>query len=96
MDTTLFLVAKITPKADYFQVAKQAIIDIIPQTRNEPGCIEFTLLEDNVGSLFLYEQWTNEQALQQHYEMPYTRQVFQRYQSWLAQQPEITKLTKVK
>lgn len=95
MTTELFIVAKITPKTDCFQQAKQAIIDIIPQTRNEPGCLEFTLHQDNNGSLFLYEQWVDERALEQHYEMPYTRSVFQRYQNWLSKQPEITKLTKV-
>lgn len=95
MNKRLFLVAKITPKAEYFQAAKQAIVDIIPQTRNEPGCLEFTLHQDNNGCLFLYEQWVDECALEQHYEMPYTREVFQRYQNWLSEQPEITKLTKV-
>jgi len=90
-----FIFAKITPKSEFYQVAKQAIIDIIPQTRNEVGCITFTLHEDGSGSLYLYEQWLDDAALALHYDMDYTKAVFKAYQNWLATTPEITKLIKV-
>ncbi|MGV2871310.1 putative quinol monooxygenase [Colwellia sp. E150_009] len=45
---------------------------IMLQTRDEPGCLEFTLHEDGMGSLYLYEEWIDEYALQLHHNMAYT------------------------
>ena len=90
-----FIFAKITPKPEFYNAAKQAVIDIIPQTHSEVGCITFTLHEDGSGSLYLYEQWLDDAALALHYEMDYTKTVFKSYQDWLAIAPEITKLAKL-
>lgn len=91
----IFIFAKITPKPEYFEVSKQAIKDIMPQTRKESGCIEFTLHEDSCGHLYLYEEWIDDNALTRHHEMDYTKNVFTAYIDWLAMPPEISKLTKV-
>jgi quinol monooxygenase YgiN len=90
-----FILAKITPKAEYFDLAKAAIINIIPSTLNESGCLNFTLHQDAEGSLFLYEEWLDDKALQYHHEMNYTQAVFEAYKAWLACPPEITTLTKL-
>ncbi len=90
-----FVFAKITPKAEYFDVSKEAITKIIPQTRNESGCLKFVLHEDGKGSLYLYEEWVNDEALQLHHSMDYTKDVFEAYKSWLAISPEITMLKKI-
>ncbi|CAM3149448.1 putative quinol monooxygenase [Vibrio neptunius] len=95
MNEHTFIFAKITPKPEYFEVSKQAIKDIISQTRNEPGCLEFTLHEDKAGSLCLYEEWRDDSALQLHHDMDYTKAVFKAYGDWLATPPEITKLVKL-
>ncbi len=95
MNTHTFIFAKITPKAEYFDIATKAVTDIIPSTRNEPGCLDFVLHKDDNGSLYLYEEWSDEQALQQHHDMTYTKAVFSAYQEWLATPPEITKMTKL-
>jgi len=95
MNEHTFIFAKITPKAEYFDVSREAIKEIIPQTRNESGCLNFTLHEDEQGSLYLYEEWANDKALQHHHAMDYTKSVFEAYKSWLAIPPEITKLIKL-
>lgn len=95
MNEHMFIFAKITPKPQYFEVSKEAIKEIIPITRNEPGCIEFALHEDGHGSLCLYEEWIDYNALQLHHEMDYTKAVFEAYIDWLATPPEISKLIKL-
>jgi quinol monooxygenase YgiN len=95
MNKHTFIIAKITPKPKYFEASKEAIKDIISQTRNEPGCLAFTLHEDGMGNLYLYEEWIDENALKLHHEMDYTKAVFEAYTQWLAVPPEISKLIKV-
>jgi len=91
------LFARITPKPEHFSAAREAILEIVPATRQESGCREFVLHEarDGSGQLFLYETWDDDAALEAHYARPYTRAVFARYQNWLAQPVEITKLTRL-
>ena len=95
MSTNLFVFAKITPKPKHFEEVKRAILHIVPATRDECGCIEFVLLEDGHGNLCLHEEWTDELALQAHYEMDYVKPVFKAYESWLMQPVEIIKMKKV-
>ncbi len=92
---SLFIFARISPKNEHFEDAKQAIINILHQTREEPGCRQFELHENEVEkSLFLYEEWANESALEEHYQKPYTSAVFESYKEWLAASVEITKMKK--
>lgn len=93
--SSLFVFAKITPKNEHFSKARQAIINILELTREEPGCRQFHLHEGIADKiLFLYEEWENELALEEHYRKPYTAAVFERYQEWLAAPVEITKMQK--
>ena len=96
MSHTLLLFAKITPKSEYFDQAKAALLSIIGQTRDEKGCYQFELTQgESDGSLFLYEEWASQQALDEHYAQPYITRVFQDYESWLSCPVEITRLRKV-
>ena len=95
MNNHIFIFAKITPKPQYFEVSKEAIKNIISQTLSESGCLGFDLHEDKAGSLYLYEEWIDENALKLHHEMDYTKAVFEAYIGWLSTPPEISKLTKL-
>ena len=96
MNNPLVVIAQIKPKPEHYEDAKAAIIGIHSQTRSEAGCHQFQLnegLEDDC--LYLYEEWDDQAALDDHYAQPYVASVFESYKSWLAQSVEITKLTKV-
>ena len=95
MSQSTFVFAKITPKPEYFTQSRNAIEEIIPATKSEPGCLKFTLHEDGAGSLYLYEEWSDDDALDRHHAMDYTKAVFEAYKSWLVSSPEIIKLAKL-
>jgi quinol monooxygenase YgiN len=77
--------ATISPKAAHFSDARQAIRDIVDETRGEEGCISFDLHEDvEAGRLHLYEVWADRAAFDTHHAQPYTQAVFRKYTAWLA------------
>lgn len=93
-ESRLTVFAKITPKPEFLDQARQAIINIIPATRQEEGCRTFTLHEAD-GDLYLFEVWDTAGALELHYAQPYTKDVFAAYRDWLAKPVEITKMLPV-
>lgn len=96
MQEHLFIFAQITPKPEYFKAARDAIFQIIPATQQETGCQNFALHEGcDDGCLYLYEEWDDQHALDRHYAMDYTIEVFTAYEAWLAKPVKITKLHKL-
>jgi len=90
MTKSLFIFAEIKPKPEHFKDAQQAIIGILQDTRAEKGCVSFDLFsapEDD--TLYLFEEWADQDALDLHHAQPYTLAVFKAYESWLAQPPRI-------
>ncbi|MDO6692402.1 putative quinol monooxygenase [Aliiglaciecola sp. 3_MG-2023] len=86
--------ASITPKPEYFTSAEKAILDIVESTRKEEGCVRFDVhTNQGLTQLFLYEQWLDEAALEQHYQQDYTKKVFSAYQEWLAEPVDIKAMT---
>jgi quinol monooxygenase YgiN len=90
----LAVFARITPKPEHLNAARQAILGIVPVTRSEPGCRMFTLHDDrdDSGHLYLYEVWDSEAAFAAHHDQPYTKAVFTSYIEWLAKPVDITML----
>ena len=92
----LFVFARIHPKPEHLIDARSAILGILDQTRSEVGCRQFWLHEGlDDGCLYLYEEWVDESALQNHYAQAYTAEVFESYEEWLAEPVEVTKMTGV-
>jgi len=94
----LNLVARITPKPECLDLAREALLEIIDRTLAEPGCHIFRLHDgtgEGEGSLFLYEEFDDEAALQAHYDEAYTKAVFEKYQTWLAKPVEVIKLRRI-
>lgn len=97
MPASLFIFAEITPKPEHFLDAQHAIIGILDDTRAEPGCRSFNLFEaPDHRSLYLFEEWENQAALDQHHGKPYTSAVFKAYETWLTEPPRILPLHGVK
>lgn len=94
MQTHLHIMATITPKTEYFEQAKAALVAIVEPTLKEQGCLQFKVHQD-ADSLYLYEEWLDQAALDLHYQMPYISAVFEAYQQWLAKPVDIRKLTRL-
>ncbi len=91
--TPLHVFAKITPKPEHFEAARAAIRGILAETRAEEGCRSFDLFEnEDEGHLYLIEEWAGPSALEAHYAQAYTMRVFEQYQDWLAEDPEIHRM----
>ena len=91
----LHIFATIKPKPEFFDRAKAALEELVPPTLAEPGCHLFTVLEnrDEPGILHLFEIFDDDAAVQAHYEKDYTKDVFAKYQDWLAAPVEIHHLS---
>jgi quinol monooxygenase YgiN len=93
MPNPLFIFAEITPKPEHFKDALRAITGILEQTRAESGCHSFDLFEaPDQKALYLFEEWLDQDALDQHHAQPYTAAVFKAYEGWLAEPPRILPL----
>ncbi len=93
MSEQLNIIARIVPKAAFYQAARNAICGIVKQTRAEPGCIEFRVNEcPSTGAIYLYEEWRDEAAFNFHHCQNYTRAVMAAYAEWLAEVPDIIHL----
>jgi quinol monooxygenase YgiN len=87
--------AKITPKPEYLNETRQALLELILPTLDEDGCHVFRLHEDGGGYLYLYEEFESEAALMIHSEKPYTKAVFAQYETWLAAPVESSRMIRL-
>ena len=64
----LIVIANITAKPDQVDLVKSALLKLIKPTRQENGCIQYDLHQDNEqSSVFVfYERWESRALLQAH------------------------------
>ena len=54
---------------------QEHLLRLVPQTRTEPGCIDYDLhrLQDDPSVFVMYENWVDRGELDKHLQMPYMR-----------------------
>ena len=64
----LTIVAKIKAKKDSVESVKSELLKMIAPTRNEEGCIDYFLHQDNTDSnvFIFYENWESTVFLEKH------------------------------
>lgn len=62
------VVAKVTAKSDAIEAVKAELLKMIAPTRQEEGCIEYRLHQDNDNpAVFIfYENWKSPASVEQH------------------------------
>jgi quinol monooxygenase YgiN len=62
------IVAKVTAKSGQIEAVRTELLKMIAPTRQEEGCIEYRLHQDNYDpAVFLfYENWQNAACVEQH------------------------------
>ena len=68
MPNKLTIVARIEAKKDKIELVKSELLKLIAPTRNEEGCLQYDLHQDNDRpEVFLfYENWTSRELWQNH------------------------------
>lgn len=67
------VIAHIDAVPEYLEEVLKIQLEAVGVTREEPGCIEYTLFQqiDTPNRLTFVETWASEEALQIHMETPY-------------------------
>ena len=98
MDKQIVLFLKITPKPEFYEHLKNAILDIVPKVLKEPGVRVFALHgspTDGDKSLYLYEVFDSQEAYNFYLEQSYTQAIKLAFKEWLASPIEVIKLSKI-
>lgn len=68
MTSPLTIVARIEAKTDQIELVKSELIKLIAPTRQEPGCIQYDLHQDNDNpAVFIFfENWESHTLWQAH------------------------------
>ena len=76
----LISIAVLKAKAGRRDDLRAALSALVPPTRQEPGCLDYTLFElsDEPGSFYMRESFENRAALDTHFATPHFRAFEQR------------------
>lgn len=99
MDKSIVLWIKITPKPEFFEDAKEAILKVIPHALEDDGCKCFSLHESAVEddrSFYLYEIFDSQDAYNRYALQPFSLKIRESFKQWLACPPSLIKLSKVR
>ena len=74
--STVTVVAKLVVQEDAVDEVKTQLLKLIEPTRQEEGCIEYRLHQDNTApAVFLfYENWESMASLERHITTPHYKQ----------------------
>jgi quinol monooxygenase YgiN len=90
------VVAKIVAKQEYIGSVRSELLTLITPTRNEEGCIDYTLHQDNddPAVFVFYENWSSAAAIENHLNTPHYR-AYARALDGLIEGKEVHKMTLV-
>ncbi len=99
MDKSIVLWIKITPKPEFFEDVKEAILKVIPHALEDDGCKCFSLHEsgeEDDRSFYLYEIFDSQDAYNRYASQPLSLRIRESFKQWLARPPSLIKLSKVR
>ena len=75
MRTGLTVIAYITAKAGHQDQVRDALLDLVAQTRNEKGCVNYDLHQslENASEFAIYENWERTTDLEAHAKSPHVQ-----------------------
>ena len=92
MSYTVF--ATISVKPEHMEAAASAVAAIVAATRDEDGCIAFEprRAADGSSTIMIFEEWADRDAFDFHHAQEYTKDVFTKYEEWLACAPQLVEV----
>lgn len=72
-DEKIVLFARLKVKAGTVDEARHAALEIVAASRAEPGCLNYDFHQaiDDLTVFIWHETWSNREALDAHFRMPY-------------------------
>ena len=88
------VIATLDAQSGKEEVVRQALLSLVPLTREEEGCIEYHLHEclGQKGTFVFYENWRSKADWELHLQMPYMQEVLGRATELFANQIELDKV----
>ncbi len=88
---TIQVIARITAQAGNSHEVHSLLQAIVAPTRQESGCLNYRLYRNrNDPAVFVFiEEWSDEQAIIEHFRQPYIQAVFSKALPLLAEPPQI-------
>ena len=85
------VVATFTLKPGQEEAANAAFVGLVEQSHGEAGCLAYALHSDPQDPLRLVtiERWTEQSALDHHFQQPYVTELLARADEFLAAPPDI-------
>lgn len=87
----ILIVATVEIKPEHWVDAKALAQQHVEQSRTEPGCISHNWYEHPEAdyTLFFYEQWQNQAAIDSHFQESYSKLLAQRISQWASEPPTL-------
>ena len=89
----LFIFARFHAREGQHDAVASALRDVIPPTRDEPGCraIEAYRSTRDPRLFYIHSRWTDEAAFDRHAELPHTVRFLERVQRLIDHPLEVTR-----
>ena len=86
------VIARLKAKSGKEAQLKQELLKLVSPTRSEAGCINYDMHEslDGEAQFLFHENWTDQQALDRHLEMPHLKDFRNQAGQLLAEPIDIT------
>lgn len=96
-DNIVHLVARLVPHPGKADELAEAITDLLPQVRAEPGCIAYFAHQsrDDPGVIVMIEAWADQAALDAHAAAPAFIGLAARFDCLLAKPPTLERLMRL-
>ena len=89
---TLTVIAVLKAKPGKEAAMREALLALIPITRNEPGCINYDLhvSTEKRGEFIFHENWESKRHLEDHLARPHLKALAARVDELFAEPPHLT------
>lgn len=96
MTEEIIIWATVSPKPEHYAACKDALLDLQTLTLQEPGCLQFDILEpvQADGQIYFYERFKDQASFDLHFTYDYTRNVFAAYEAWLSGEVSILRMAR--
>jgi len=90
-EDTLRVIARVKARPGKVNELVSLLSSLVEPTRKEPGCISYTLLQNNQDptDLTLVEEWKNNAALESHFATTHFKEAMTKLPSLVAAEPDV-------